>query len=379
MKHPAELAPPTWAAPLSGALVPEVRKLAVLRANALGDLVVTLPALEALRAAYPTAELVLLGSGWHPGFLTGRPGPIDRCLAIPPTTGIRDDLPPAPPELLEVFFAAMHRERFDLAVQLQGGGRHSNPFLRRLGAKVTAGSQAADALALDYNVCYTLHQPEVLRFLEVVGLVGATPVTVEPRLQVTAADRAEANRVLPEDGQPLLVLHPGATDPRRRWPIERLATVGAELARKGARLAVVGTAADAALAARLIEVLEGDAADLSGRLSLGGLAGLLERASLLVGNDSGPRHLAAAVGTATVAVYWAPNLLNVGPLTRTRHRAPTSWRLDCPACGADALGGRCGHDASLVADVEVDEVLAEALDVLATTDGLQTSPITVRR
>jgi ADP-heptose:LPS heptosyltransferase len=364
MSRPAASGGPPWAASRGGALVPGVRKLAVLRANALGDLIVTLPALEALRAAYPTAELVLLGSGWHPGFLTGRPGPVDRCLAIPPTTGIRDDLPPAPPERLEAFFATMRRERFDLAVQLQGGGRHSNPFLRRLGAEVTAGSQAADAPALDRNVCYTLHQPEVLRFLEVVGLVGATPVALEPRLQVTAADRAEAGGVLPGDGRPLLVLHPGANDPRRRWPVERLATVGAELARKGARLAVVGAAADAALAARLIDCLEGDATDLTGRLSLGGLAGLLERATLLVGNDSGPRHLAAAVGTATVAVYWAPNLLNVGPLTRTRHRAPTSWRLDCPACGADALAGRCGHDASLVADVDLDEVLAEALDVL---------------
>jgi ADP-heptose:LPS heptosyltransferase len=374
MRHPAQLPGRTGTAPPGGALVPGVRRLAVLRANALGDLIVTLPALEALRAAYPTAELVLLGSGWHPAFLTGRPGPVDRCLAIPPTTGIRDDLPPAPPGELEAFFTAMRRERFDLAVQLQGGGRHSNPFLRRLGAKVTAGSQAADAPALDRNVCYTLYQPEVLRFLEVVGLVGATPVVLEPRLRVTAADRAEAGRVLPDNGRPLLVLHPGATDPRRRWPIERLATVGAELARKGARLAVVGTAAEAPLAGRLIDSLEVDAADLTGRLSLGGLAGLLERATLLVGNDSGPRHLAAAVGTATVAVYWAPNLLNVGPLTRARHRAPTSWRPDCPACGADALSGRCGHDASLVADVGLDEVLAEALDVLATTGGLQTSP-----
>jgi ADP-heptose:LPS heptosyltransferase len=364
MTQPPGFTDPPRDAPPSGALVPGVGKLAVLRANALGDLIVTLPALEALRAAYPTAELVLLGSGWHPGFLTGRPGPIDRCLAIPPTTGIRDDVAPAPPEQLEAFFAAMHRERFDLAVQLQGGGRHSNPFLRRLGAHMTAGSQAADAPALDRNVCYTLYQPEVLRFLEVVRLVGASPVTLEPRLQVTTADRAEASRVLPHHSRPLVVLHPGATDPRRRWPISRLATVGAELARKGARLAVVGTAADAPLTAHLVDLLEGDAADLTGRLSLGGLAGLLERATLLVGNDSGPRHLAAAVGTATVAVYWAPNLLNVGPLTRNRHRTPTSWRIDCPACGTDALGGGCGHDASLVTDVDPDRVLAEALDVL---------------
>jgi ADP-heptose:LPS heptosyltransferase len=144
--------------------------------------------------------------------------------------------------------------------------------------------------------------------------------------------------------------------------------VGSELARKGARLAVIGTAAEQPLADRLLATLDGDAADLTGRLGLGGLAGLLERATLLVGNDSGPRHLAAAVGTATVAVYWCVSLGSYGPLYRARHRAPTAWRLHCPVCGANGLQQDCrsSHHASFVADVTTDEVLAEALDLLAT-------------
>jgi len=350
-------------------LVKDVRKLAVLRANAIGDYLVSLPALEALRAAYPQAELVLLGSGWHVGFLAGRPGPVDRCLPVPPTVGVRDDQPPSQPAVADLFFAGMRAERFDLAVQLQGGGRHSNPFVDRLGARVTAGSQAPDAPPLDRTVPYTGDQHEIHRFLEVAGLVGAAPVTLEPRLQVTAADRAEAAAALaPEDDRPLVVLHPGANDPRRRWPVERLAVVGSELARKGARLAVVGTAADQPLADRLVGTLEGEAADLTGRLGLGGLAGLLEQATLLVGNDSGPRHLAAAVGTATVAVYWCVSLGSYGPLYRTRHRAPTAWRLHCPVCGANGLQQDCrsSHHTSFVADVTTDEVLAEALDLLTT-------------
>jgi ADP-heptose:LPS heptosyltransferase len=348
-------------------LVEGVRKLAVLRANAIGDYLVSLPAIEALRAAYPGAELVLLGADWHAGFLAGRPGPVDRCLPVPPTAGVRDDRPPGPPAEVDRFFENMRAERFDLAVQLHGGGRHSNAFVRRLGARVTAGSRAPDAPPLDRTVPYTPYQHEVHRFLEVAGLVGAAPVTLEPRLAVTAADRAEAAAVLPEGEEPLVVLHPGANDPRRRWPVERLAGVGGELARKGARLAVVGTAAERPLTERLLAALDADAADLTGRLGLGGLAGLLERATLLVGNDSGPRHLAAAVGTATVAVYWCVNLGSYGPLSRARHRAPTSWRLRCPGCGADGLREDCRarHEASFVADVTVDAVLAEALDLLA--------------
>jgi ADP-heptose:LPS heptosyltransferase len=349
-------------------LVKDVRKLAVLRANAIGDFLVSLPAIEALRAAYPEAELVLLGAGWHAAFLAGRPGPVDRCVPVPPTAGVRDDRPPSPPAAVDRFFARMRTERFDLAVQLQGGGRHSNPFVRRLGARVTAGSQAPDAAALDRAVPYTGHQHEIHRFLEVVALVGAAPVTLEPRLAVTDADRAEATAALAGDDRPLVVLHPGANDSRRRWPVERLAVVGSELARKGARLAVVGTASERGLADRLLDGLDGDAADLAGRLGLGGLAGLLERATLLVGNDSGPRHLAAAVGTATVAVHWGVSLGSYGPLYRARHRAPTAWRLHCPVCGANGLQQDCrsSHDASFVTDVTTDEVLAEALDLLAT-------------
>jgi ADP-heptose:LPS heptosyltransferase len=349
-------------------LVNDVRKLAVLRANAIGDYLVSLPAIEALRAAYPAAELVLLGAGWHASFLARRPGPVDRCVPVPPTGGVRDDRPPSPPAAVDRFFARMRAERFDLAVQLQGGGRHSNPFVRRLGARVTAGSRTPDAPPLDRTVPYTGHQHEIHRFLEVAGLVGATPVTLEPRLAVTTADRAEAAAALAPDDRPLVVLHPGANDPRRRWPVERLATVGSELARKGARLAVVGTAAEQPLAHRLLATLDGDAVDLAGRLGLGGLAGLLVQATLLVGNDSGPRHLAAAVGTATVAVHWCVSLGSYGPLSRARHRAPTAWRLHCPVCGANGLKQDCrsSHHASFVADVTVDEVLAEALDLLAT-------------
>jgi ADP-heptose:LPS heptosyltransferase len=121
-------------------LVQGVGKLAVLRANAIGDYLVSLPAVQALRAAYPAAELVLLGADWHADFLTGRPGPVDRCVRVPPTVGVRDDHPPAPSAEVEAFFAGMRAERFDLAVQLQGGGRHSNRFVRQLGARVTAGS-----------------------------------------------------------------------------------------------------------------------------------------------------------------------------------------------------------------------------------------------
>jgi ADP-heptose:LPS heptosyltransferase len=349
-------------------LVPGVRRIAVLRANGLGDLLMTLPAFEALRAAYPHAEIVLLGRRWHRRLLEDRPGPIDRVIELPPIRGVSapedGGAPASPPDgLLE----ALRSERFDLAVQLHGGGRHSNPFVRELGAGVTAGGRAADAGPLDRWVRYDLMQPELLRAIEVVALAGARPVTLEPCLDVTDADMAASLAAVPVAPGPLVAVHPGASDARRRWPAERFAAVADALAVAGATVVLTGDAAEAELVERVGAAMRRPALPLAGRLDLGGLAGLLSRCALVVGNDTGPLHLARAVGAATVAVYWIGNLANAGPATRRRHRAPVSWTLACPVCGASTTDGRCPHDESFVSSVGVDEVLGPALELLTET------------
>src|SRR5579885_787893 len=102
----------------SQSLVNDVRKIAVLRANGLGDLIFALPALDALRAAYPEAEITLLGSRLHVELLAERPGPVDRVIVIPPSRGVREEAGKLENAAeLDQFFEAMARERFDLAIQ----------------------------------------------------------------------------------------------------------------------------------------------------------------------------------------------------------------------------------------------------------------------
>jgi ADP-heptose:LPS heptosyltransferase len=348
-----------------GPLVDDVRSIVVLRANGIGDFVVAVPALEALRAAYPDARITYLGLPWHVELLEGRPGPWDVVEAIPPypnliAGGEVDD------ERIDDFFRRHRAERYDLAVQLHGGGGNSNPFMERLNARVTAGARDREAPPLDRSVRYTYYQHEVLRFLEVVALVGAPPVTVEPRLALTAADVRHAETALPISAQPLVVLHPGASDPRRRWPADSFAELAHALADRGCRVAVVGHGPDdARVGARIAELT--DAVNLVGALDVKGMVGVLARARLVVANDSGPRHLGAALGTPTVGVYWVGNMINAGPLLRAHHRVAVSFRNTCPVCGIDqaALGSqRCPHDDSFVADVTVDEVIGHASDLL---------------
>lgn len=341
-----------------------VEKIAVLRANAIGDFIFTLPALAALKSAYPDAELVLLAREWHAEFLRDRPSPIDRVIVLPPIAGL--SVPEAPGEnraAPPAFLQALRDERFDLAIQLHGGGKTSNPFIASLGARLTVGMRAPESAPLDRWTRYVYFQHEILRYLEVAALVGAPPVTLEPEIRVTPRD-LEESRSVAGDEAPFVVVQPGATDPRRRWPAERYARLGDRLAGGGFRVVVTGDATEADLVLRVIAAMRAEAVNAAARLTLGGLAGLLARAGIVCGNDTGPLHLARAVGTPSVTLYWLGNLINGAPITRHLHRALSSAQITCPVCGVSNAEVRCPHDESFLQRIAYEDVEEHVLDVL---------------
>jgi ADP-heptose:LPS heptosyltransferase len=343
-----------------------VLRIGVLHPGAVGDFVFALPALHALKQAYPQAELVLLGKPWHGGFLAGRPGPVDRVVLMPQVAGVgapegsRND-----PRAIDDFVARMRAEAFDIVAQMVGGGRHSNPFTLRLGARLSIGARAQGAAALDRWVDYVEPGNRRLALLEIAALAGAALPPMARELEVTAADRIEAARVLPPDPErPLVLLQPGSSDPRRCWPADRFAAVGDALAAAGALVAVNGTAGEAELVRQVIAGMRLPAVDLSGALRLGGLCGLIERSTLLVSNDTGPLHLALAIGTPAVGVFWHTNLVDGAPLRPSLLRAAVSAQTRCRTCGIDNRERRCAHQESFVDEVTVDQVRSLALGLL---------------
>ena len=375
-----------------------VSRIAVLRGGGLGDLMFALPAVASLKAAYPGASVTLLGTPVHAELLSQTAGPVDETVILPFAEGVR----PGPEDdgELERFFADMRTRNFDLAVQLHGGGRYSNPFLLRLGARHTVGTRTPDAAPLERTVPYLYYQHEPLRSLEVAGFAGAAPVELEARLQVLPEFRqqlAQDKAVETLDGAArgnhrMLVIHPGATDPRRRWPAERFAAVARRAADDGFRVYVVGDSSEKELAETVVELAvehpaDGPAVDppsgragvespgvasLAGKLSLGELAALLADSTVVVANDSGPRHLAQALGTPTVGVYWVGNAINAAPLGRSLHRIHMGWATRCEVCGVDVTqvgwtAPRCPHDESTVKAVEPSEVYEDVLQLTATS------------
>jgi ADP-heptose:LPS heptosyltransferase len=388
-----------------------VSRIAVLRGGGLGDLMFALPAVAALKAAYPGAGITLLGTPVHAELLAQTAGPVDETVILPFAEGVRPG--PEDDDETERFFAAMRARNFDLAVQLHGGGRYSNPFLLRLGARHTVGTRTPDAAPLERTVPYVYYQHEPLRALEVAGFAGAPPRELEARLEALPEFGQQLAQDLPlgdsgpgqgddEPGQGnrtpgqgrVLVIHPGATDPRRRWPAERFAAVARRAADDGFRVYVVGDSSEKELAETVVELAVeqpstgqssteqspagGSGAarpaieSLAGNLSLGELAALLARSAVVVANDSGPRHLAQALGTSTVGIYWAGNAINAAPLGRSKHRIRLGWVTRCPVCGVDVTqvgwtAPRCPHDESTVKAVEASEVYEDVLQLTATS------------
>ncbi len=340
------------------------KKIAVLRANALGDFIFCLPALQALRETFPDAEIVYLGKAWHKEYVNGRPGPVDRVEVILPypSVGGAEDIHPDK-EQMEDFFCRMSREEFDIAVQMHGGGYNSNPFLLKLGAKLTIGFKTPNAAPLDINIPYVACFSEILRYLELVSRLGAKTKQIEPVIRVTEQDLDEAYTVLkPVGNNHFAVVHPGATDLRRRWPAENFAAIADFLTEQGYRVCLTGAEFEQGLLENVLSHIthQSGIINLCGKISLSGLTGVLSLAGVMVSNDTGPLHLARALQIPTVGIYWAINGITGSSVTASLHRSLISWDPHCPLCGADCVKpdfptDHCKHETSFTVGVSIED------------------------
>jgi ADP-heptose:LPS heptosyltransferase len=349
------------------------KKIAVLRANALGDFIFVLPALELLRSIFPDAEIFYLGKQMHQVFLSHRPSPVDHVIIIPPYPGVgeAEDFQADPAET-EAFFRAMQAEGFDIALQLHGGGKNSNPFLLRLGAAFSVGLGTPDAVALDVTIPYITYFNETLRYLEVVSYLSMRH-SHDSILTVTAQDMEEAAVVMmqPDTPAPFAVLHPGASDMRRRWPAANFAAIADFLVQEGWLVYINGIENERPIAEEILSHMycKYNTSDLSGKISVNGLTGLLSMADLVISNDSGPLHLAHILHTPALGIYWVGNMITGMPLTSAACRHAISWTTSCPVCGLecarfDTVSNGCSHETSFVASVSVEEVRSSVAELM---------------
>lgn len=340
-----------------------VRRIAVFRALKLGDLLAALPALRSLRAAYPDAEITLIGLPWARDLVERLPY-LDDLWEFPGWPGLPES--PYDPARTDAFLARARARRFDLALQLHGDGRSSNGFVAALGARRTAGYRPADAPAatLDLELPYPSGEHEIDRCRRLVQALGAPDCGRQPEFPLSPDDRIQAERLLAPLGwahAPLVGIHPGASRATRRWPPERFAALAdALVAETGARVLLLGGPADRPVADAVRARLRAPALDLAGRTTLGGLAALLARLDLFVGNDSGPAHLAAALDVPSLILWGSADPGRWAPPERSRLRVLLQ-PVPCRPCGYD----QCPIGLPCLREISVAAALAAARSLLA--------------
>jgi ADP-heptose:LPS heptosyltransferase len=329
-------------------------RIAIIRALHLGDMLCAVPALRALRAGHPDAHVTLVGLPWSRELASMFPAYIDAFEEFPSFPGIPERS--LDPPRITAFLARAQRAPFDLAVQLHGSGSHINEFIALLGARRSAGfARLGDAVP--ENGCFVPwpeRGTEVERLLAVPHALGCPGRGTGLELPVNDADRASVRRLLAEaglDGDAYACVHPGARFPSRRWPCERFAASADALTTLGLGVVLTGTAGESLLTHAVRSAMRMPCVDLTGRLTLGMLAAVVADATLVLCNDTGMSHVAAAVGTRSVVVASGSDVARWAPAEAERHRVLWRDRL-CRPCEHEICPTR--HECALgvgVADV----------------------------
>ena len=324
--------------------------IAIRVPNWIGDAVLAIPAVAALADRFADRTVLVLARGTVAPLFVGLPR-IDSVLRVADggaerMASVRRALDGRPPELGVVF-----PHSFGTAVELAAAGtRHRWGYggpLRKLVLDVAlpprwlAGRHRWEAYAL--LAAAVTGRPVVERY----------PLARGPG-DVAAADALFAQAGLPHGGRerPLVGLVPGAHADSRRWPAARFAELASRLGRRGARVVLFGSAVERPLVARVAAAADPTPVDFSGRTPLPVLVECFRRLDFLVTNDTGPMHLAAAVGTPLLDLCGAANEVVTGP------RGPASEVVVHPIHCRPCVKNACAYNLGCMTGIGVDRVEA---------------------
>ena len=320
------------------------KRIALIKPSALGDVVQTLPVLGALRERFPLAHIswvvnVAYAPLLRPISLIDEVIPFDRAASTRTVGGgIR---------YFWAFLNQLRARRFDFVIDLQGLLR-SGAFTLATGARRRWGLQSArEGSRLAYNVVFddrSGSQAAVDRYWRVAEGLGVGELPKHFPLELNSVERREAETLLAGLPRPWIAVQPGARWETKRWPATSFAAATqAAINRTGGAAVVLGGQGEEGVAVETAERLKAPVKVLAGKTSLRVLAAVLEQCDALLTNDTGPMHLAAAVGTPTAAVFTCTSPSRAGPygvghrIVQTSVACRESYLKTCPkmVCMAD--------------------------------------------
>lgn len=339
------------------------RRVLVLRALVVGDMLCSVPALRALRAALPDAQLTLCGLPWAQTFVDRYSHYLDDFVAFPGYPGLPEKT--WVPEEITSFLHSMQANRYDLAIQLQGSGSYVNSLIALFGAKRSTGFfRVGDYCEYpDDYLPYPEEGHEMDRLLTLCEFLGAPREGTHlefPLSDNDTRDLAALQSHFHWDSAHAICVHAGARFSSRRWLPERFAAVADQLAEQGYSILLTGTEAERPIAERIASQMKRPPHILAGRTSLGAVAALVQSARLVLTNDTGMSHLATAVHTPSVVLAMGSDPSRWAPLDNHRHRCLAA-PIACRPCNYET----CPIGFPCATALEVSKVVDACLTQLA--------------
>ena len=316
-------------------------RILVIKLDHLGDVLLATPVFSNLRRAYPDAELHALAGAWSRVVLEKHPD-VNNVVEYDSPAFCRTGQPTSLKETFKLY-RQLRRQKYDLMVELRSDWRIVWFAFLRLTPKRLSRAALQVANKLGFAQFSGTH--ETTRNLDVLRQAGIPTPARTAIFSVTAADKKWASDFLAtyqiERQHPLIAIHPGSPIPLKRWLPERYAELADWLiAQKRAQILYVGVEDEIPIVTKIQAFMRGESINIAGKTTLTQLASILHTCNVFIGNDSGPMHLAAAVGTQTIGLYGPGDPTRFGP---AGEKCQTIRRMsDCPCLGTTCRFGKAG-------------------------------------
>ncbi len=320
-----------------------IKKILISRECCIGDVLMMTPMIASLKKALPQARIFFMVGDWSKAVLEDNPD----IEALIPYFSLRD-LFRKPFH----FFSCLREERknsYDLIIV---GDVGISPIITAwlIGGKYRLGY---DAFNRGFLLTHALPRSpednfsEKKGYLSLLSLIGIKPEVSEMKLEIPLSLKEWAKGIYEREGllkEKVIVLlpgggiNPGTTMPSKRWGEEKFSALAnlilAEV--KGVAFLILGGKEDQTVAEKVASQIKGKVLNLAGKTDLKQTAALLEKSWMVIGNDSGPMHIAAAVGTSTLTIYGPTEGWRLAP-TGKKHRYVQA-KIDCAPCYRQILG-----------------------------------------
>ncbi len=305
------------------------RRILVIRLDLIGDLVLSLTVVHLLRRTYPDAEIDLLALPSSAKIAASDPD-LDEIITYDPNIWRRPQalLRPENWSALGALRKRLHARHYDLAVNVFGNWGAVLAVLSGAPRSVGFAGEAYPGFITDSvpgrhwdNPSIPLHEVDYCLQLAQAGGASITPADRIPHLAVDPQARQQIEQLLSQEGiqsgNTLIACHVSSNNGQsKRWPVPYWATLIDRLIREdGDSVVLTGAQNDLALIELILRRTHERPINLAGKTSLTQLAALLQRADLVITGDSGPMHIAAAVGTPLIAIHGPTNPVHSGPLS----------------------------------------------------------------